>query len=241
MQQRSSEKDSDLTAIYRYLFNTIYPTNITDKQQKKINKILEKIKRGVPLSHVFKCQNFYGHDFYVNKHVLAPRPETELLVEQVIKANPKSVLDLCTGSGCIAATIARHTGAKVDACDISRKALKVAKHNGVEAFKSDLFSNVKNKYDIIVSNPPYIRTREIGKLSKNEPKIAFDGGVDGLWFYRRIAKEVLEFLNNDGTLMLEVGYDQARDVKTIFDEYFKNIVIIKDYNEIERIIICKKN
>ena len=191
--------------------------------------------------------------FDVNKKVLSPRLETEILVENAIKKIKskefKTVCDMCCGSGAIAITISKLTDAKVDAIDISKQALTLAKsncdknHAQVQFILSDLFKELKKnkKYDIIISNPPYIKSDDIEKLDievkKYDPKLALDGGKDGLEFYRLITSQSKKHLNKDGYLFYEVGKGQAQDVANIMkDEGFTSINIIKDYNKIERVV-----
>lgn len=229
------------------------PTISKGELQKIRDAINLRIKH-MPLSKIFGFTEFYGMKFYVDKNVLSPRPETELVCEEAIKLinshNFKKVLDLCTGSGAIAITIAKNTKTKVEACDISRSALKIAEKNAknlgakVTFFESNMFSGLKknSKFDIIVSNPPYIATKEIQLLDvevKNyDPHLSLDGGDDGLDFYRIIAENAPTFLKNGGMLVLEIGEGQANAVKKLLSANFKNINIIKDYNNIQRIVIA---
>jgi release factor glutamine methyltransferase len=184
----------------------------------------------------------------VDERCLIPRPETELLAEEVIKISSKNteVLDLCTGSGAIAIAVKKESDSTVCAIDISKDALSIAKENAelnnaeIEFIESNLFSGIiGRKFDVIVSNPPYIRSQDILTLQKEvedfEPKIALDGGEDGLYFYKLIAKEVKNYLKEGGVLLLECGYDQARNVKELLTEA-KSVEIIKDYENIERIV-----
>ena len=161
-----------------------------------------------------------------------------------------NVLDLCTGSGAIAIAIQKETNANVVAVDVSKEALEVAKENAennsavIEFKASDMFSEISDrKFDIIVSNPPYIRSGDIsglqGEVKNYEPVIALDGGVDGLDFYKIIARDISKHLNNGGVVLLECGYDQAKDVSALFEGF--EVEIIKDYSEIERIVKAKKN
>lgn len=164
--------------------------------------------------------------------MLIPRPETELLTEQTLNVVEKGdkVLDLCCGSGCVGLTIAKKTGAEVTLADVSEKALAVAKRNAkrlkakARFVKSDMFKGISGEFDMIVCNPPYIRTEEIDTLDANvkehEPRLALDGGADGLDFYRIIAKEAPRFVKNGGRLYLEVGYDQAELVAGLLRENF---------------------
>ena len=225
---------------------------------KKYIEDLRKICSGIPLQYITKSQEFFGLNFYVDENVLIPQPDTEILVEEVIKIckdkNKKlKILDLCTGSGSIGISIAKNiNNCEVTLSDISIKALDVAKKNcsnlGKEEIKiieSDLFNNIKETFDIIVSNPPYIKKDVIKTLSKevqNEPHLALDGGEDGLEIYKRIIKEAYKFLNKDGYLCLEIGYDQKEDVIRLLEKEnnYKDIYSKKDLSGNDRIIICKK-
>ncbi len=227
-------------------------------QEQEYLKNIKKITKGTPLQHITHSQEFMKMNFYVNQEVLIPRPDTEVLVEETIKIakqmKAKKILDLCTGSGVIAVSIAKYVeNVEITAIDISEKALRVAKLNAknnevddkIIFIKSDLFENVKKeKYDIIVSNPPYIKRDIIKKLDKevqNEPNIALDGGYDGLDFYRRIVSEGFDYLKYEGYLCLEIGYDQKEEVTNIIKEQEKYGYIYskKDLNENDRVIITQ--
>lgn len=228
--------------------------NVTKNQQKDIMKAVEKRIKGEPIDKIFGFTEFFGMEIKVNKNVLTPRQETEILVESVIKEinnQNLSVLDLCTGSGAIAISVAKNTKAKVFASDISENALDIAKfnakkHNAKILFKkSDMFSKLHlKKFDIIVSNPPYIPSNEVNNLDievKNyDPFIALDGGKDGLVFYKIIAKEANKYLTKNGKLFLEVGKGQALKVKKLLTENFTGIKITKDYNGVQRFLQAQK-
>ncbi len=210
----------------------------------------------IPLQYILKQQSFYGMDLYVEDGVLVPREDTEILVEEAInkiKENGfKTAIDMCCGSGCISIAIAKNTDLeKIYAVDISNKAEKVTLKNidnldarSVEFIKSNLFENLQNKkVDIIVSNPPYIETDVIKTLEKtvqNEPRLALDGGASGLEFYEKIAKEALNYLNDNGVLIFEIGYNQGEKVQKILKKYneYSNIKVIKDLANNERVVIC---
>ena len=228
-----------------------------DLEAKYLSRI-EKIKEHIPLQYIINKQNFYGLDFYVDESVLIPRYDTENIVDRIVKDCKEnkclSVLDLCTGSGCIAVSLKKCGFEKVYAADISNKALAVAKHNAklnnadIIFLQSDLYENFPKeiRFDIIVSNPPYISTDEIAKIEKQvrdfEPKLALDGGRDGLDFYKKIINLSKNFLNNKGRLYLEIGYDQSKDVVDLAKkEGYDNIVIIKDLSGRDRGISMKVN
>lgn len=213
----------------------------------KIGELAAERIKGKPLSYVLGNADFYGYEIKVDERVLIPRPETEELVSEVLKVvkNTDKVLDLCTGSGAIALVINKKSGASVTATDISEAALEVAKENfkqfdaAVETRLIDLYGDLSEKFDIIVSNPPYIKTEEIDTLDKEvkdyEPRIALDGGEDGLDFYRRICEGAKQRLNEHGKLFLEAGYGEAEEIKKMLENDF-NVEIIKDISGIDRII-----
>ena len=228
-------------------------SSVSEKEYREIMRACDRRAKGEPLSSIFGFVEFYGLKFDVNKRVLSPRIDTEVLVEEAlkkIKANKlEKVLDLCTGSGVIAITIAKLSPCKVDAVDISKQALSLAEHNAkkndvkVQFIHSDLFKELKKskKYDIIISNPPYIKSEDIEKLDsevKNyDPRLALDGGADGLDFYRKIISQSKSYLTQGGYLFFEVGYNQAEDVEKIMKENgFALVVRVKDYNKIERVV-----
>lgn len=231
---------------------------VEKKKEKEYRQAIDKIVQGVPLQYITTTQEFYGLNFYVDENVLIPQPDTEILVEEVIKMvqseNEIRILDICTGSGCIGISLAYYLkNVKITMSDISKKAIEIAKKNAKENrvlektkfIKSDLFENIKEKFDIIVSNPPYIETNVIKKLSKqvqNEPKIALDGGKDGLLFYRKLINEASKFLNDNGYLCMEIGYNQKEKVIELAKEEktFLKIETIKDLSGNDRVIICKK-
>ena len=233
---------------------------LTKIQEKAYLENIEKITKGIPLQHITHSQEFMKMNFYVNEDVLIPRADTEILVEEVIniakKINAKKILDLCTGSGAIAVSLAKYIeDSQITAIDISEEALRVAKLNArnnevedkITFIKSDLFENVvKEKYDIIVSNPPYIKKDVIKKLNKEvqkEPNIALDGGNDGLDFYRKIISEGYEYLKFKGYMCLEIGYDQKKEVIEIIEkqEKYSNTYSKKDLSGNDRIVVTQVN
>ena len=298
--------------------------NLDEKIVKQIFTYAERIKSGIPIQYLINEQDFMGQTFYVNKNVLIPQPDTEIVVqcainkikelidrkvkakniitdniidktidkttdntdintndlidenytnvERTIRNKKIKILDLCTGSGAIGISIKKYFGESVDVTlsDISKDALDVAKLNAknilstkkilnssdkieknypiensneaeydVNFVQSDMFQNIKDNFDVIVSNPPYIRSKLIDELDedvKNEPHIALDGGSDGLRFYKIIKSEINNFLNKDGYLILEIGYDQKEEVQKMFE----NSECIKDYAGNDRVIIWKR-
>lgn len=219
---------------------------------EEFNKYIDKLIKGEPIQYIIGKQYFMGFEFVVNKNVLIPQPDTEILVEKTIEIarmyeKPK-ILDLCTGSGAISISIAKLiSDVKVFASDISKEALKVAKlndkENKVTFIESDMFKNIKEKFDIIVSNPPYIKTEEVKTLSKevqNEPMLALDGGQDGLMFYRDIIENAHNHLTPNGYLCLEIGEDQREEVTDIIKQNnnYTKIKVYKDLSGNDRIIVC---
>lgn len=231
---------------------------IGKKEQWEYFINIEKLTKGIPLQHITHSQEFMKMDFYVNENVLIPRPDTEILVEEVIKIaknidRPK-ILDLCTGSGAIAISIEKNlANAEVFAVDISEKALEVARKNAnrleanIKFIKSNLFNNLKKmKFDIIVSNPPYIKKEDIKLLSsevQREPEIALDGGSDGLEFYRKITKQAIEYLKFKSYLCFEIGYDQKKEVLEIIEKekHYIDTYCKKDLCGNDRVIITQVN
>lgn len=230
-------------------------------EQIKANMMLNKLyKENIPLAYVIGYTNFYKEKYFVNPSVLIPRVDSEILVENAISYinNEKHevMLDMCTGSGCLGISIAKNSDIKhVDLVDISSDALLITqrniKENGVEGkcsvVNSNLFSNLKGtsaKYDVIVSNPPYINSSMISSLDedvKKEPIIALDGGEDGMKYYKKILKDAEEFLNNNGLIIFEIGYDQLEKIKNEISRYEKIKIIqcIKDYGGNDRVVICR--
>ena len=227
--------------------------SVSEKEYREIMKATEERAKGKPLSSIFGFVDFYGFKFSVNKKVLSPRMETEILVEKVLEKaklfkKPK-ILDIGTGSGAIATTISLLSNAEVTAVDISKGALDTAKENAkslgakVNFVQSDLFAGLKKKqkYDIIVSNPPYIRTLDIEGLDREvkdyDPRLALDGGEDGLDFYRKICETAPLHINKNGYIFFEIGKGQYLQVKKILEKNGWTMVKgIKDYNKIYRVV-----
>lgn len=222
---------------------------------------LEKIKNNIPIQYIINNQEFMKLNFYVDENVLIPQPDTEILVEEVIKyCNEKfntsnvKILDLCTGSGAIAISLAKYIeNCEIFALDISNKALQIAKlnaeknlvHKKITFIESNMFSNINvNDFDIIVSNPPYIESSTISTLDaevQKEPKIALDGGVDGLDFYKIIINNGFNYLKNNGKLFLEIGFNQKDKILKLISEskLFDNAYCVKDFGNNDRVIVCE--
>ena len=231
---------------------------VTPKQRDEYVLNIKRLIQGEPLQYITGLQEFMKLRFLVTKDVLIPQPDTEILVEEVIsiakKIDNPTILDLGTGSGSIAISLAKYVqNTKLVAIDISQKAIDIAKKNAklngvsntIDFMQSDLFNKLKNqKFDIIVSNPPYIPTKEINSLPievQKEPKIALDGGEDGLEIYRKIVKEAYKFLNRQGFLCLEIGYNQKEKVKKIIDAQRKYVETYfkKDLCQNDRIVVTR--
>lgn len=230
---------------------------VKEEQRVRYYLALIEIIQGMPIQYITNKQEFMKLDFYVDENVLIPQPDTEILVEKAIEEAKKignvEILDMCTGSGCIGISIAKNIeNAKVTLVDISKNAIEIAKKNAlrnkVESqltfIQSNMFEKVEKKFDIIVSNPPYIKTDVIPKLDKqvqNEPHIALDGGKDGLKFYKIIIEEAKKYLEENGKLILEIGYDQKEEVENLIKQsgQYKKIEVIKDLSQNDRVIIGK--
>ena len=226
-----------------------------DQTDNYINSI-KKISTGIPIQYITNNQEFMNLNFYVDENVLIPQPDTETLVEEVIneyKEKKCEILDLCTGSGAIAISLAKYINeSNIVASDISMKALQIAKLNAeknlvrkkIEFIESDMFNKIyKDDFDIIVSNPPYIKTKvieELDKQVKNEPYIALDGGADGLKFYKIIIENAYKYIKNEGKVFLEIGYDQKNELINLFKEnnHYENIYSKKDLGGNDRIIVA---
>ncbi|MBP2025272.1 peptide chain release factor N(5)-glutamine methyltransferase [Peptoniphilus stercorisuis] len=228
--------------------------NLNDDILNEYFNILNRRKNGEPLQYIFGETEFYGNTFYIDENVLIPRDDTEISIEVLNKIfkenNIKSFVEIGSGSGIVSVTMANiYRDTKFTAVDISDYAIKntlknIKRYNleNIEVLKSNLFENITGKYDIIYSNPPYIRTDEIEKLQVEvkdyEPMNALDGGIDGLYFYREIIKSAKEFLSDDGYLVFEIGHDQADDLKNLLKDY--NVEVIKDLSNRDRVVIGKK-
>lgn len=227
---------------------------VTEKKATDYLELVSKRASHIPLQHITGTQEFMGLEFDVTEDVLIPRQDTESLVEEVLKVcDQKSVLDMCTGSGCIIVSLAKLGKLqRAIGVDISFKALEVAKKNAhkhnveIEYLQSDLFAKVEGSYDIIVSNPPYIPTEDIDKLMPEvkdyEPVTALDGSTDGLLFYRKIAYKLEQYLNKDGFVFFEIGHNQGEDVKQILQEVgFIEVTIKKDLSGQDRVVYARRS
>lgn len=240
---------------------------VAPEKEGAYRSLLEKRALRIPLQQLTGTQEFMGLSFLVNEHVLIPRQDTEILVEEVLKElqDGMSVLDMCTGSGCILISLLYYTnGCKGVGVDISKEALAVAGRNAEQIFRgrkpslfadmeadgkgaditfveSDLFAGITERYDFIVSNPPYIKSDVIETLMPEvrvyEPLIALDGREDGLFFYRRIVEEGKAHLNRGGRLYFEIGYDQAKEVCNLMEQAgFEDINVVKDFAGLDRVV-----
>lgn len=227
-------------------------------EDKDINGAIKELESGRPIQYIVGNVEFYNSVINVDENVLIPRFETELLVEKLIKyikskfINNIDILDMCTGSGCIAISLKKEVDCNMDAVDISKDALKVAKNNSdlnkvdINFIESDLFNNVNKKYDVFVSNPPYIAySEEIMDLVKNnEPNIALYASDNGLYFYKEILNNIKDYLKDDFIIAFEIGMGQANDIVEIINNNLSNVEIRikKDLNNRDRFIfIFSKN
>ena len=252
-----NQKDSQL------IINSL--KEVSQNKKTEYEAKIQEIINGRPLQYITNSQEFMGLNFFVDENVLIPQPDTETLVETAIKKmksdnnnknKPIQILDLCTGSGCIAISIAKFIkNSKIVATDISEKALQVAKKNAVlnnveskiEFICSNLFENIeKQQFDYILSNPPYIETSDINNLSedvKKEPYIALNGGEDGLKFYKEILQNAYKYLLTNGYLIIEIGYSQAEKTINICAQNLnlETKTPIKDLAGNDRVLIFKKS
>ena len=228
---------------------------VPKEQAESYREVILRRAGHIPLQHITGEQEFMGYTFLVNPDVLIPRQDTEKLTEEALKFTKPGmkVLDMCTGSGCILISLLKSCpGLKGTGCDISEKALKMARENGrrlqVEAswIQSDLFEQISERFDLIVSNPPYIRTGVIEELQEevrlHDPWIALDGKKDGLYFYRRIIAESTGYIRDNGALMFEIGHDQAEDVVRLMEEAgYTQIRVKKDLAGLDRVVTGRYN
>lgn len=231
-------------------------------QEHRYNEAIEKRAQHFPVQYIIGEQEFMGYTFHVDENVLIPRQDTEILVEEALKRMDEgsseegqkiTVLDLCCGSGCIGISVKKlRPDAEVTLTDLSEAALRIAEKNAdalqadVKLCQGDLFEGVQGKkYRLLLSNPPYIPSRVVDTLMpevrEHEPRLALDGAEDGLVFYRRIAKEAPQFLEDEGYVLFEIGFDQAEDVRKILvDAGFEQIQVRQDYAGLDRVVIGRK-
>lgn len=251
--------DADLDAWYLLEWCTgvnrshylAYPDEIiSHDQEEQYRASLVKRERRIPLQQITGEQEFMGLSFYVNEHVLIPRQDTEILVEETAKflRDGMQFLDLCTGSGCILLSLLHlKPGVEGTGVDLSPEALKVAEKNRerlrakAALIQSDLFDKIESAFDVIVSNPPYIKRAEIETLMDevrlHEPYMALDGHEDGLYFYRKIAEEAPKYLRAGGGLFLEIGCDQGACVAELLRQQgFADVKVVKDLAGLDRVV-----
>ena len=224
-------------------------------KDKDLDTALKELESGIPVQYIVGNTNFYGYDFKVNRNTLIPRFETELLVEKTYNYIKKyfnkdniKILDIGTGSGCIAITLNKLLNScDITGIDISSEALEVAKENNiinntnVKFIESDIFSNVSDKYDVIISNPPYISYDDIEVMyivKNNEPHLALYAKDNGLYFYDKIIKDSSKYLNDKFIMAFEIGYKQGKDITKIVNKYYKdiNMSVEKDYSGRDRFV-----
>lgn len=259
-QGKIADCETDAWILFEYCFGmnrTAYYLYMQEEadmtKTQKYKKLLAKRLKHVPVQYITGHQEFMGLDFKVNEDVLIPRQDTELLVLKVLEVLEKKtnarVLDMCTGSGCIAISICKLAGqTMVTAVDVSDGALKVAAENArlnqaeITLVKSDLFDEVEGTFDVIVSNPPYIETSVIYELEPEvrefEPMLALDGMEDGLYFYRRIIENAPSYLKNGGVIAFEIGYNQGETVPELLHQAgFESVAVYKDLCGRNRVVM----
>ncbi len=260
--KREGENDARLLLLWALdidmteLLSNYTSKEVSEEAAEKYRSAVRLRAEGIPLQHITHESHFFGLDLYVDENVLVPRFDTEVLVETVLRENPgmrTRIHDMCTGSGCIAIALAKEGGyERVTASDISRPALEIADanamRNGVDItfYESDMFDQLGalTELDVIVCNPPYIRSDVcetlMPEVRDHDPRIALDGDKDGLRFYRIIAGEAPKYLKKGGRLYLEIGYDQAEDVKKLLaDNGFKDIRAVQDLSHLDRVVCAK--
>lgn len=263
------EADSDIRLLAMDVAGCTYSTlilrmaeEVTEEQAQRLHAYVTERMTHKPCQYILGTQEFMGYEFATAEEVLIPRPETELLVEEACRiaenwkdtpdGRKRRVLDLCCGSGCIGISFSklRHGRDLVELADISDAAIALTKKNrerlqaDCAVIQTDLFMQIEGKYDMIVSNPPYIRTDEIPKLMAEvrdfEPHLALDGKADGLYFYDRIIREAREYLYEDGYILFEIGQDQLDAVRGLLVENgYTDIKGIKDYAGLDRIVTAR--
>ena len=232
--------------------------NLNEEIIDKFKILLNRRKKKEPVAYILKCKEFWKNNFYVDKNVLIPRPDTEILIEEIMKIYKKerklTVLDIGTGSGCIIISLLKDRPKfKGTAIDISKRALNIAKYNAkihhlsnrIKFYKSSVDNFFKGKYDLIVSNPPYISSLKLKYLEKDilgyEPIQALKGGVDGFSVFNKIVRMSSKLLKKGGKLVLEIGFDQKREmIKLLMKENFFLNKTVKDLSGKDRCVICTK-
>lgn len=226
---------------------------IGEVETQNILNACEMRKQNIPVDKIFNKSYFFGYEFKVDNNVLSPRPESELLVEKAIQYikenNYKTVLDLCTGSGCLAIATKLNTDVEMTATDISTKALNIAKQNAkklgaeIKFIHSNMFEKIEETFDLIISNPPYIDSDEVKELDleviNNDPHLALDGGEMGLKFYNIIHDNLRKYLNSNGMIIMEIGEDQKDLLISLFND-FNLVESLKDLSGNDRVLIFKK-
>ena len=257
---RQGEEAESLSFVYRSLKNLSFTDfvfalqkEVTEVEKKFVEEIYKKLAEHIPAQYIIGHTDFFGMQLKVDERVLIPRPETEELVELILAENPKEylkVLDIGTGSGAIALALAKdRPDWSVTAVDISQDALELASENAknqnLNIFfkKSDCFAEISEKYDIIVSNPPYISREDESEVGLNvlhsEPHLALFADEDGLAIYRRIAEDAKDYLKDGGKIYLEIGYKQGQSVPALFKKHFpkKRVRILKDQFGQDRMVV----
>lgn len=260
--------DADIDAELLWLFvskqdKMAYIMNrqedVTETIRSSYEALIDKRSKRIPLQYITRIQCFMGYDFETTPDVLIPRFDTEVLVEQAnrliqdIHSDKMSVLDMCCGSGCIGLSVAlMNQNIHIDLCDISDSAIALTTKNAKRlevsdytVIKSDLFDKIDKRYDMILSNPPYIESKVIDGLMPEvrdyEPRLALDGDADGLKFYRAIIENAESYLNEKGYILFEIGNHQAHDVQQLLvDKHFEDVRVVKDLAENDRVVIGRK-
>ncbi len=244
-----------IECFYHSLTNLVIDLD-KDIDTSKFNDTIEKYTiSGIPVQYITGYEYFYNLKFYCNKNTLIPRPETELLcdkaIEYINKYNYKDIIDIGCGTGCIGITISKNTNCNVTLVDISNDALDVARLNNNELnsnctiIQSDLFTNIHSKYDMIVSNPPYIPNEDINTIDKivyqNEPHLALFADDFGLYYYKKIISGLKDVLNKNGSVIFEIGYNQKQPLIDYINSLYSDCIIevFKDYNNLDRILVIK--
>lgn len=257
---RQGEEAESLSFVYRSLKNLSFTDfvfalqkEVTAEEKKFVEEIYKKLAEYIPAQYIIGHTDFFGMQLKVDERVLIPRPETEELVELILTENPEEnlkILDIGTGSGAIALGLAKNRpGWSVTAADISQEALELASENAknqnLNIFfkKSDCFAEISEKYDIIVSNPPYISREDESEVGLNvfhsEPHLALFADEDGLAIYRRIAEDAKDYLTDGGKIYLEIGYKQGQSVPALFRKYLpeKRVRTLKDQFGQDRMVV----